>query len=112
MTIQRGPLLHLFSLLVWIRACAGDWPQFLGPTRNGVYPATDLAESWPKEGPLVVWRKKVGQGFSGPVVSAGSLILFHRTGDKEAVECLEPGSGKLLWSFDYSTAYRDDFGFH
>src|SRR5580765_3091098 len=64
-------LLHLFSFLVLIHACASDWPQFLGPTRNGVYAGTDLAESWPKEGPPVVWRKKVGQGFSGPAVSGG-----------------------------------------
>ena len=109
--ICGGPLLHLFSYLVLIRACAGDWPQFLGPTRNGVYPGTDLAESWPKEGPPIVWRKKVGQGFSGPAVSGVSLILFHRTGDKEAVERLDAGTGKPLWSFDYSTGYRDDFGF-
>jgi len=104
-------LLHLFSFLVLIHASASDWPQFLGPTRNGVYAGADLAESWPKEGPPIVWRKKVGQGFSGPAVSGGSMILFHRTGDKEAVECLEAGTGKPLWSFDYPTGYRDDFGF-
>src|SRR5688572_27631516 len=71
-------LLHLFSFLVLIRACASDWPQFLGPTRNGVYAGADLAESWANEGPPVDWKKKVGQGFSGPAVSGGSLILFHR----------------------------------
>ena len=35
---------------------AADWPQFLGPARNGVYVGTNLADSWPKEGPPVVWR--------------------------------------------------------
>jgi outer membrane protein assembly factor BamB len=111
MTIRHRSLLPVLSFLVLIHASASDWPQFLGPTRNGVYAGTDLAESWPKEGPPVVWRKKVGQGFSGPAVSGGSLILFHRTGDKEAVECLEAGTGKPLWSFAYPTGYRDDFGF-
>src|SRR5216117_2727683 len=111
MTIHRAPPLRLVSFLVLTRAFSSDWPQFLGPTRNGVYAGADLAESWPKEGPPVVWRTKAGQGFSGPAVSGGSLILFHRTGDKEAVECLETGTGKLLWRFDYPTAYRDDFGF-
>src|SRR5438034_1229658 len=112
MTMRRGPLLHLVSFLVLTRPCASYWPQFLGPIRNGGYPGTEpLAESWPKEGPPVVWRKKIGQGFSGPAVSGGSLVLFHRIGDKEAVECLDAGTGKLLWSFDYPTGYRDDFGF-
>src|SRR5580704_16216063 len=49
-------------------AFATDWPQFLGPTRNGVYPGNDLGDSWPAQGPPVVWQKSVGQGFSGPVV--------------------------------------------
>jgi outer membrane protein assembly factor BamB len=111
MTLHRGLLIQLFSFLVLTHASASDWPQFLGPARDGVYAGTDLADSWPKEGPPVVWRKKVGQGFSGPAVSGGRLILFHRTGDKEAVECLDAGTGKLLWNFDYPTGYRDDFGF-
>jgi outer membrane protein assembly factor BamB len=90
---------------------AQDWPQFLGPTRNGVYPGNDLAETWPKEGPPVVWQKKVGEGFSGLVVALDKLILFHRIDDKETVECLEAKTGKAIWSFDYPTSYRDDFGF-
>src|SRR5579864_682154 len=56
-------------------APAGDWPQFLGPGRDGVSPETGLAASWPKEGPPVVWRKDVGEGYSGPVVSGGWLVL-------------------------------------
>ncbi len=90
---------------------ASDWPQFLGPTRNGVYAGADLADAWPKDGPPVVWQKKVGQGFSGPAVASGKLILFHRLDDKETVECLEARTGKPIWRFDYSTGYRDDFGF-
>ena len=90
---------------------ASDWPQFLGPTRNGVYAGNDLADSWTKEGPRVVWKRKIGQGFSGPTVSAGKLILFHRLDDREVVECLEVDKGAQLWTFDCPTGYRDDFGF-
>src|SRR5262245_45243715 len=90
---------------------ASDWPQFLGPSRNGVYPGTDLAEAWHKDGPPVVWQKKVGQGFSGPVVASGKVILFHREDGKEIVECLEAKTGNQVWSLGYPTTYRDDFGF-
>jgi outer membrane protein assembly factor BamB len=98
-------------LLSPLRTPAGDWPQFLGPTRNGVYGGSDLAAAWPKEGPPVLWRKTIGQGFSGPVISAAKLILFHRQNNREVVECLDANTGKSLWTFDYSTAYHDDFGF-
>jgi outer membrane protein assembly factor BamB len=54
---------------------------------------------------------KVGQGFSGPVVSGGKLVLFHRVGNEEVVDCLAADTGGPLWSSKYPTAYRDDFGF-
>src|SRR5688572_29238737 len=95
-------------------ACAGsaqDWPQLLGPTRNGVYAGTNLLSTWPKEGPSVLWRKDVGQGFSGPVSASNRVVLFHRVDDKERIECLDAQTGRTLWAFDYATAYRDDFGF-
>ena len=90
---------------------AEEWPQFLGPTRNGVYDGLEVADAWPEQRSLLVWQKKVGQGFSGPVVAQNRLILFHRLGDRETVECLDANNGQQLWSFDYSTGYRDNFGF-
>jgi outer membrane protein assembly factor BamB len=62
-------------------------------------------------GKKISWKKEVGQGFSAPVVDTGKLILFHRIGDKERVDCLDPKSGSPIWTFDYPTQYRDDFGF-
>src|SRR5690348_11585380 len=79
-------------LLGCLESRGSDWPQFLGPTRNGVYSGNDLAEVWPKDGPPTLWRKKVGQGFSGPVVSGQKLILFHRLENKETVDCLDASS--------------------
>jgi hypothetical protein len=90
---------------------ANDWPQFLGPTRNGVYAGADLAQTWPASGPPILWRKDVGEGFAAPVVAAGKLILFHRAGGKEIVDCFNALSGEKIWSYDYPTTYRDDFGF-
>src|SRR5438309_9302711 len=103
--------LYSFGLLCAAPSYATDWPQFLGPTRNGIYAGNDLAASWPSAGPRLVWQKKVGQGFSGPAVASGKLILFHRLDDKETVECLDSKTGTSRWTFDYPTKYRDDFGF-
>jgi outer membrane protein assembly factor BamB len=92
-------------------AAAEDWPQFLGPSRNGVYSGNDLAAKWPPAGPAIVWKKDIGAGFASPVVAEGRVILFHRVGDKEVVEALDAATGRAIWSFDYPTQYRDDFGF-
>jgi outer membrane protein assembly factor BamB len=105
---------RIVIVLVMMLACAvraHEWPGLLGPARNGVYTGTNLLSTWPKEGPPVLWRKDVGQGFSGPVSASNRVVLFHRVDDKERVECFEAASGRQIWSFDYPTTYRDDFGF-
>jgi outer membrane protein assembly factor BamB len=98
-------------LLAAASIAAADWPQILGPARNGVYSGPALATSWPAAGPRKVWQKRVGQGFAGPVIAGDRLILFHRVANEEIVDALDPGTGELRWHFAYPTAYRDDFGF-
>jgi outer membrane protein assembly factor BamB len=89
---------------------AADWPQVLGPSRNGASPDR-LADTWPAGGPPVLWSRHVGQGFSGPVVVGDRLILFHRVGNEAVVECLDAATGAPKWTARYPTDYRDDFGF-
>ena len=97
--------------LLPLAALAQDWPQFLGPTRNGVAAEMKLAATWPNEGPAILWQRKVGAGFSGPIVAGDSLILFHREDTQEVVECLNATNGKPRWRTAYPTEYVDDFGF-
>lgn len=106
-------VLLAISIIAFVTASlrAADWPQFLGPDRNGISSEADLPDHFPSGGPKVVWKKDVGQGFSGPVVSAGRLILFHRLGDNETVECLDARTGNRVWNSAYPTHYQDDFGF-
>ena len=101
---------------LWILAMASlaagaDWPQFLGPTRNGHSSETGLLREWPKDGLTKAWERKVGAGFSGPAVAGGKLILFHRVGDDEVVECLDAKTGKEQWKHAAPTGYIDDFRF-
>lgn len=88
-----------------------DWPQFLGPTRDGVYSGTPLADTWPAGGPRKMWEKRIGQGLAGVVVAGERLILFHRVGNEEVVEALDAKTGNAGWRYGYRTGYRDDFGF-
>ncbi|SVD92806.1 uncharacterized protein METZ01_LOCUS445660, partial [marine metagenome] len=102
-----------FLVLVLILATslfAEDWPQFLGPRRDGSYQGKALP-AWPAEGPRKIWNKKIGSGFAGPAVADGRLFLFHRTAGREVLECADATTGKTLWKYQSPSDYVDDFGF-
>jgi len=96
----------MLLLLTWSQAQGEDWPQFLGPGRNGVYSGPS-----PQSVSAAIWKIDVGHGFSGPVVARGRVILFHRRENRAIVESLDAATGKRVWLAEYPTDYRDDFGF-
>jgi outer membrane protein assembly factor BamB len=88
---------------------AGDWPQILGPTRNGIVQKETIADSWPNGGPKLVWEKEVGDGFSGVSIAKNIAVVFHRIGNEETVEGLDAKSGKKLWSISFPAEYVPSF---
>lgn len=103
-------LLFSFALILTAPARADDWPQWLGPNRDGVSKEKGLLAAFPKDGPKVVWRHAVGEGYSGPIVAGDRLIFFHRIDNDEVVECLHAVTGNSQWKHAYPTAYADSLG--
>lgn len=89
---------------------AADWPQFLGPSRNGST-GDSVSDKWTAAEPATLWKLKAGHGFAGPAVAAGKALLFHRRGDQEVLTCVDAVTGKPAWERQDATAYVDDFGF-
>jgi outer membrane protein assembly factor BamB len=106
--LTTATILYLVLLSLGL---AEDWPQFLGPRRNGSCLESNIAPSWNADGPRKLWERKIGAGFSGPIVKGTNLFLFHRLGEAEMLECLAAEKGTLIWSNSSPTHYRDDFGF-
>ncbi len=116
MPAERAILVLLLSCLApggasLIADEAMDWPQLQGTRRDGIYRGPPLVDSLPPKGPPAPWKKNVGQGFAGPSVAAGRLLLFHRLNNEEVLDCLDAGTGKTMWTSKYPASYRDRFGF-
>jgi outer membrane protein assembly factor BamB len=92
-------------------AVTSDWPTFPGPTFDYRSPETKLCEKFGENGPPMVWEMKKGSGYAAPVIVGDRLVLFHRVGDEERVECLEPETGRRYWLFAYASAYVDRYGY-
>ena len=100
---------------------ADDWPQWMGPRRDGVWREQGLVESMPAGGLPVKWRVPVKGGYSGPAVAAGRVYLMDydrpegelanspndRTelAGRERVLCLDAATGQLLWKHEYDCPY-------
>src|SRR5262249_9484276 len=77
---------------------AYDWPQWLGPHRNGVSQETGLLNNWPREGPPLLWKAKgLGSGYSTPSVAAGRVFTMGNRSGREYVVALSVHKGKQLW---------------
>ena len=88
----------------------GEWPQFLGPSRNGISSETGLAKSWTATGPKVMWRTPLGDGYSSVAISKGHLYTLFSKGDDEFVICLGANSGKEIWRVRSDATFKDTNG--
>jgi len=93
-------------------AVTHDWTSFLGPTHNGMSTETKLAHTFPKGGPKLVWEMTKGTGYSSPAIMGDRLVMFHRVGNEERVECLHRETGDRYWKFAYPTQFEDRYGYN
>lgn len=92
-------------------ARAGDWPQILGPNRNGAAAADEkLPAKWPSGGPKLVWEQSAGSGYAGVAVQGDVAILFHRVRSEEVVEALNIADGASRWKHAYPTTFYPQVG--
>ena len=91
-------------------AIAADWPQFLGPNRNGISSETDLIDEWPTGGPPLVWRVDGGVGMSGISVQGDTACTLIQTGGQQRVLALSVDSGAVRWSTPVAAEYANGQG--
>jgi outer membrane protein assembly factor BamB len=90
---------------------AGDWPQILGPERNGIAAADEkLASRWPRGGPPIVWERSAGRGYAGLAVVGTRAVLFHRVADEEIIEILDASTGETLAKDVSPTSFEPQVG--
>jgi outer membrane protein assembly factor BamB len=118
--------LLLLSLVLVVSVRGDDWPQWMGPKRDGEWREKEILEKFPAGGPKVLWRAKVGAGYSGPAVAGGKVYIADRVlaanaknhneaafpqrpktsiAGSERILCFDQATGKELWKHEYDCPY-------
>ena len=92
-------------------AAEAAWSQFRGPERGGVSSETGLLRSWPAAGPRLIWRRAVGDGFSGIAVVGERFFTLFAEAEKEYVGAFSVADGEEIWRQEIdSEVFADEFG--
>lgn len=83
----------------------GDWPAFRGSQRNGV--VTELAASAMSPEPKLVWRQRIGPGWSSVIVVDGFIVTQEQRGPHEAVTCYAAATGKEVWAHEEAVRFDE-----
>ena len=107
------PLLSriLFGLVVALplSVLADDWNHWRGPDRNGISRETNWIDTWTTAGPKLIWKARVGTGFSSIVVSENRLFTVGNSDDIDTVHCFDASTGNLVWKHSYPCPLDDRF---
>ncbi len=121
-----------FALPLSLLACLGadafgdDWPQFNGPTRDGVLPTSYSLEAFPDAGLQKNWSTPISGGYSGPAIADGKVYVTdyaiksgkvtNNPGGRDELEgderlhCLDATTGKVIWTYQYPRSVDVSFG--
>jgi outer membrane protein assembly factor BamB len=89
---------------------AVDFPQFLGPRRDGTVSGVRLARDWNSRGPRRVWRQRIGEGWSGFALVGDLAITQEQRGGEEHVVAYDLATGQVRWTHTDNARYATVIG--
>lgn len=92
---------------------AGNWAGFRGNSRDAISDAeVKLADTWPADGPKVLWKRDIGEGHAGPAVLNGRVYLHDYDTDKrrDVIRCMSLEDGRDIWTQAYKVSVKRNHG--
>lgn len=118
MTLSNGLRIAFlaYAASVWSlisQSIADDWPTFRGASRTAVAPDNNLLESWPSEGPKLLWETAgAGRGYASLAIVKDRLFTFgdglSSAPDKdEYLTCFDRATGAAVWKTKTGPAWNE-----
>lgn len=104
--ILSGLWLTVILLQVHGQSTIPNWEFYRGAAFDGKSSETGLVDSWPSEGPPVLWVRDLGQGYSSFVGRGNRVFTSYQTLTSQFVVCLDASTGDTLWKHAYDWSYQ------
>ena len=99
-------LIKIISLIIVSATVSGQYDNWRGPGRTGIYEETGLLQEWPADGPEMVWAyEKLGRGFSSPVIAGDKIYVTGMEGETGFLYVLSL-KGTLVNKFPYGPEFH------
>lgn len=89
---------------------ADDFPQYLGPNRDGRLSGPTLARDWSADPPKELWRRPIGEGWSGFAVRDAIAVTQEQSEEGEFVTAFDLETGDVLWTTRHDDAFSSSLG--
>ncbi len=107
---MKYAVLSLLSISCLTTAALADWPNFQGPQRNGVSTESGLKLSDWGDGPEVLWKKTLNEGFGGAAIKGDEVFVIDRKpAEADRLLCLDLADGTEKWAFQHDHAGKLSF---
>ena len=91
---------------------AADWPNFRGPTFDGISPEQGINKNWNQKPPKLLWKVAMSDdGYAGPSVANGRVFIIDHKENQDVVRAIDIKTGKDVWQYSYENADKNDLGF-
>ena len=86
-----------------------EWPGFRGPYRDGRQ-LGQFASNWDQQPPELIWKIKVGSGWSSFAVAGEMLFTQEQRGAYETIVCYHAATGNEIWTYGVESRFDDPLG--
>ena len=103
-------LITVIILFLTIPARGSDWPQWRGPSRDGIWPEKGIIEKFDSPQLTIRWQIPISNGYGGPTIAGGRVYITDRIASPtqiERVHCFEAMTGTKIWSYKYECKYEE-----
>jgi outer membrane protein assembly factor BamB len=107
--VYRIVIIFLSFQIISAHTISGQFSQWRGPQRNGIYPDKGLLKAWPEKGPEMLWSYEgLGSGHGNAGLSNDKIFVLGMPDSTGFLYAFDY-KGKILWKKEYGPEWHENY---